>query len=89
VLTTRNVRGGLVTDFLLGGLNYQVEHHLFPNMPRPNLRKAQPLIRSYCQQLDVAYTEVSLGASYAAALRYLHAVGKPLRQGARVPAPSS
>jgi len=79
VLTTRNVRGGLVVDFMLGGLNYQVEHHLFPNMPRPNLRKAQPLIRSYCQQLDVKYTEVSLAASYAAALRYLHAVGEPLR----------
>jgi fatty acid desaturase len=89
VLTTRNVRGGVITDFMLGGLNYQVEHHLFPNMPRPNLRKAQPLIRSYCQQLDVAYTEVSLGASYAAALRYLHAVGKPLREAARVLAPSS
>ena len=82
VLTTRNVRGGLVTDFLLGGLNYQVEHHLFPSMPRANLRKAQPLIRTYCQKLGVKYTEVGLLASYAAALRYLHAIGKPLRETA-------
>jgi len=41
VLTSRNVRGGGFTDLFLGGLNYQVEHHLFPNMPRVNLRKAQ------------------------------------------------
>jgi Fatty acid desaturase len=35
VLTSRNVRGGWLTDFALGGLNYQLEHHLFPSMPRP------------------------------------------------------
>lgn len=79
VLTTRNIRGGLVTDFLLGGLNYQVEHHLFPNMPRPNLRRAQPIIKAYCARVGVAYTEVGLATSYATVLRYLHAVGAPLR----------
>jgi fatty acid desaturase len=46
VLTSRNIRGGYVTDWMLGGLNYQVEHHLFPNMPRPYLRQAQP-VESY------------------------------------------
>jgi fatty acid desaturase len=48
VLTSRNIRGGRITDFVLGGLNYQVEHHLFPSMPRPNLRRAQHLVRSFC-----------------------------------------
>jgi fatty acid desaturase len=84
VLTTRNVRGGLFTDFLLGGLNYQVEHHLFPNMPRANLRKAQPIIRAYCDKLEVTYTETSLIGSYTVALQHLHRVGKPLR----TPAPA-
>jgi fatty acid desaturase len=37
VLTSRNIRGSLLTDFALGGLNYQIEHHLFPSMPRPSL----------------------------------------------------
>jgi fatty acid desaturase len=46
VLTSRNVRGGRLTDFALGGLNYQIEHHLFPSMPRPSLRRAQPLSAS-------------------------------------------
>ena len=42
VMMSRNVRGGLVVDIAMGGLNYQIEHHLFPSMPRPNLRLAQP-----------------------------------------------
>jgi fatty acid desaturase len=80
VLTSRNVRGGPFTDFLLGGLNYQVEHHLFPNMPRPSLRKAQVLVREYCAAHGILYTETTLVGSYATVLRYLHALGAPLRQ---------
>jgi fatty acid desaturase len=79
VLTSRNVRGNPVVDYLLGGLNYQIEHHLFPSMPRPSLRRAQPLIRAYCQQLHVPYLETTLLGSYAQALRHLHDVGQPLR----------
>jgi fatty acid desaturase len=79
VLTSRNVRGGWFTDLLLGGLNYQVEHHLFPNMPRPSLRKAQQMVKSYCRDQAIDYTETSLLGSYAAALSYLHELGAPLR----------
>jgi fatty acid desaturase len=79
VLTSRNVAGSRLVDWLLGGLNYQIEHHLFPNMPRPNLRAAQPLVRSFCQQHGIDYTEASLFGSYAEAIRHLHAVGAPLR----------
>ncbi len=81
VLTSRNVRGGWFTDFFLGGLNYQVEHHLFPNMPRPSLRKAQVLVREYCTQQSITYTETSLVGSYVIVLRHLHALGAPLRPG--------
>ena len=79
VLTSRNVRGSRFVDFLLGGLNYQIEHHLFPNMPRPNLRCAQPLIRTFCQDHGLPYTEASLFGSYAQAIRHLHAASAPLR----------
>ena len=79
VLTSRNVRGSRFVDFLLGGLNYQIEHHLFPNMPRPNLRHAQPLVKEFCRRHDLPYAEASLFGSYAEALRHLHAVGAPLR----------
>jgi fatty acid desaturase len=79
VLTSRNVRGSRLVDFLLGGLNYQIEHHLFPNMPRPNLRRAQPLVRAFCQEHDLPYTEATMFGSYAEAIRHLHSVGAPLR----------
>jgi fatty acid desaturase len=82
VLTSRNVTGSRPVDFLLGGLNYQIEHHLFPNMPRPNLRHAQPLVRAFCAQHGLPYVEASLFGSYAEAVRHLHAVGAPLRLGA-------
>ena len=75
VLTSRNIRGGWFTDLALGGLNYQIEHHLFPSMPRPNLRRSQPLISEFCRQHGVPYCQASLFGSYAQALRYLHAVG--------------
>jgi fatty acid desaturase len=79
VLTSRNVRGGRLVDFALGALNYQIEHHLFPSMPRPNLRRSQPLIRAFCQQHDLPYCETTLLRSYGQAVRHLHDVGRPLR----------
>jgi fatty acid desaturase len=80
VLTSRNVRSGWCTDVALGGLNYQIEHHLFPGMPTPNLRKAQPIVRQYCAEIGVAYEETGLIESYRQALRHLHEVGAPLRE---------
>jgi fatty acid desaturase len=79
VLTSRNVRGGWIVDYVLGGLNYQIEHHLFPSMPMPNLRRAQTIVRAFCQQHGVSYLETSLVRSYVQALRHLHEVGRPLR----------
>ncbi|MFI6028477.1 fatty acid desaturase family protein [Amycolatopsis magusensis] len=79
VLTSRNVRGGWFIDTAMGGLNYQIEHHLFPSMPTPHLRRAQPIVREYCAELGVSYHETGLIESYAQALRHLHHVGAPLR----------
>jgi fatty acid desaturase len=81
VLTSRNVRGSLLTDVALGGLNYQIEHHLFPSMPRPNLRHSQALIRVFCQQRDLPYCQTSLAGSYIQALRHLNTVGKSVCPG--------
>lgn len=83
VLTTRNVRGGVLTDFAMGGLNYQVEHHLFPNMPRANLRIAQPIVQAYCAKVGVPYLETGLLTSYKMSVGHLHRVGAPLRAARR------
>ncbi|QRP43988.1 acyl-CoA desaturase [Amycolatopsis sp. FDAARGOS 1241] len=80
VLTSRNVRGGVIVDVALGGLNYQIEHHLFPSMPSVHLRRAQPIVRSYCAELGIPYLQTGLVDSYRQALAHLHEAGAPLRK---------
>jgi fatty acid desaturase len=75
VLTSRNISGGPVIDRLLGGLNYQIEHHLFPSMPSPSLRQVQPIVREFCAERAVPYTECGIRASYRQSLAHLDAVG--------------
>ncbi|KAK0411688.1 hypothetical protein QR680_005782 [Steinernema hermaphroditum] len=53
--TTRNMRPGIFIDWLWGGLNYQIEHHLFPTMPRHNLNKVMPLVKEFCKENDLPY----------------------------------
>ena len=76
VLTSRNVSGGWLIETLLGGLNYQIEHHLFPAMPRPSLRRCRILVRAFCAQIDVRYCEKGIISSYSDVLRHLHAAGR-------------
>jgi fatty acid desaturase len=79
VRTSRNVRGGWWATWLMGGLNYQVEHHLFPSMARPHLAKAREIVREFCATHDVPYTETSLLKSYAIVIEYLNRVGLSAR----------
>jgi hypothetical protein len=69
VITARNITGGRLTTLILGGLNYQIEHHLFPTMPRPNLARAQSIIRAFCVGGDLGYCEDSLVAPHLSRLR--------------------
>jgi fatty acid desaturase len=80
VLTSRNVMAHPITDFWYGGLNYQIEHHLFPRLPRNKLREAQQIIRDFCGDHSIAYHETSVLQSYREILQHLHEVGGPLRE---------
>jgi fatty acid desaturase len=73
VTTARNVTGGRWTSFVLGGLNYQIEHHLFPTMPRANLSRAQALVRAYCVHSGLGYCEERPIASLRQSVRPLPA----------------
>lgn len=74
VLTSRNITGRGMTTFM-GGLNYQVEHHLFPSMPRPHLSRAAVMVREHCAQFKLPYIETSLPKSHARVIEYLNRVG--------------
>ena len=65
VVTARNIVGGRFVTMAFGGLNYQIEHHLFPAMPRLNLAHAQPFVREFCAQHDLPYRQVGITSSYA------------------------
>jgi fatty acid desaturase len=71
---SRNISGGPLISVFMGGLNYQIEHHLFPSMARPNLRRAQPLA-AYCAAQGVPYTRTRLWQSYRVVIGYLNTVG--------------
>src|SRR5258708_15780200 len=62
-VTSRNVRGPFV-DYLYGGLNYQIEHHLFPTMPRNNLSRAQPHVPAFCESRGISYSETGVVQSW-------------------------
>ena len=83
VLTSRNINGNPVADFWYGGLNYQIEHHLFPSMPRNKLREAQPIVRAFCEERSVSYAECGAFRSNVEILQYLHRVSAPLRRTPR------
>ena len=74
VLTSRDIVGGRIKAAVFGGLNYQIEHHLFPSMPSRNLRRCVPIVREFCRARDISYTETNLIASYRSVLRYLRSV---------------
>lgn len=76
VLMSRNISGGRLVDNLLGGLNLQIEHHLFPSMSRPNLRRVAPMVREHCERLGITYHETTLGRAYVEVARYINAVGR-------------
>ena len=75
VVTARNITGGRFTTFLLGGLNYQIEHHLFPSIPRPNLRQVQGLVRDFCAATDLGYSEESFVESFRQIIHHLSDAG--------------
>ena len=77
---SRNVRPGPFVDFVFGGLNYQIEHHLFPGMPRVHLARARPIVQRFCEEHALPYREAGVWAAYAEVLAGLHRAGQPLRE---------
>merc|ERR1712046_552835 len=58
VATTMNVDCPWWMDWFHGGLQFQIEHHLFPRLPRHNLRECRKLVKALCKKHDVEYKEL-------------------------------
>jgi fatty acid desaturase len=86
VVTSRNIRSSYLTDFIYGGLNYQIEHHLFPAMPRKSLRRARPMTIEYCREIGMPYYEVGVFRSYAEVVIHLYRTTKAYQRSVDAPA---
>ena len=84
VLTARNLISNRAVDFWYGGINYQIEHHLFPRIPRSRLRQARSIIRPFCKRNGFTYYETGVIQTYRDILIHMRDASLPLRtKGAR------
>lgn len=74
VSTTRNVTSNYFVDWFCGGLQYQVDHHLFPMLPRHNLPKVHKLVESFCKEQGVTYHEANMWVGTMEVLSHLDKV---------------
>jgi len=56
---SRSLKGGMLVHWFYGGLNTQIEHHLFPKAPRFNLLKVQKMTKDFAQKYDIPYFETT------------------------------
>lgn len=72
IMTARNIYGNFFTDLLYMGLNYQIEHHLFPNTPRNKLKRITPYVTAICKKRNLEFTRTSILESNRIILSELH-----------------
>lgn len=79
VETTVNFsHGNRVLTWLLGGLNYQIEHHLFPEVSHCNYPALSPLVKRTCGEFGISYQEhASFWAGLRSHFRWLRRMGLP------------
>lgn len=76
---TRNIRTNRLGTYLLGGLDLQIEHHLYPTMSRRDLRAMQPQVERECREAGIAYRRVGMFAALVEVQTSLRAVARAAR----------
>ena len=76
LLATRNITPSWFKDFFFGGLNYQIEHHLFPSMSRKNLATCKAIVKEYVEKIKMPYKEVGFFACYKEVFSHMYNVSK-------------
>jgi len=76
--TARNIESGWFNDWYFGGLHYQIEHHLFPRVPRHNLGKLKVLVKPFCDRWSIVYCSSSFLEAIQEVVFSLNGVGRQL-----------
>jgi NADPH-dependent stearoyl-CoA 9-desaturase len=79
MLGSANFDAGRVLAFLSGNLCYQIEHHLFPDLPSNRLSQIAHEVRALCDKYDLPYTTGPLPRQYLLTLRTIHKLALPDR----------
>ncbi|WP_327149962.1 fatty acid desaturase family protein [Nocardia sp. NBC_01329] len=79
MLGSANFSAGPVMGFMSGNLSYQIEHHLFPDLPSNRYPEVAVGVRGLCEKYDLPYTTGSLGKQYLLAFRTIHKLALPDR----------
>ncbi|MFE5704222.1 fatty acid desaturase family protein [Rhodococcus koreensis] len=79
MLGAANFRAGPVMAFLSGNLCYQIEHHLFPDLPSNRYADISTKVQALCEKYDLPYTTGSLAGQYLLTLRTIHKLAVPDR----------
>lgn len=79
LLTTRNIECPKFMDFFHGGLQFQIEHHLFPHLTRSRLRYVQEQVKIFCKKHDLPYQSVPFWKANYDVLVKLYETSKELK----------
>ena len=77
VMATNNLEVSKPLSILCGGLDFQIEHHLFPHFPPERLRQVAPEVRAICNKYGVPYKTASWGATLKKALAWVGKLASP------------
>ena len=86
MLGAANFKAGPLMAFSSGNLCYQIEHHLFPDLPSNRYAEIAERVRPLCEKYGLPYTTGSLGHQYLQTLRTINRLALPNRFLAPLPA---
>ena len=79
-----NVVSQFLVNWFMGGLNFQVEHHMFPHMPRHNLHKIAGRTREICRQHNIQFTETTFIDGYRTVFQSLRELADEVKRDRRI-----
>ena len=77
MLGSANFHAGAAMAFMSGNLCYQIEHHLYPDLPSNRLADVAVRVRALCDKYDLPYTTGSIWVQYLKTLRTIHKLALP------------
>jgi fatty acid desaturase len=88
ILGSGNIRGSRLFHIMTGNLSYQIEHHLFPDIPARRYQQIAPQVREICQRYGIPYNTGGLTRQFGSVIGKIFRYALPGRTKPVAPAPS-